>query len=49
MLAAPVDVDGGVLVAPDTPGLGIMLDDDAVTRTRVTRIAVTARGVEHPR
>ena len=49
MLAAPVDVDGGVLVAPDTPGLGIRLDDDAVTRTRVTRIAVTARGVEHPR
>jgi len=46
MLAAPVEADDGVLIAPDVPGLGITLDDDAVARTRVARIVATARGVE---
>jgi L-alanine-DL-glutamate epimerase-like enolase superfamily enzyme len=35
-LAAPVEVDsGGVLVLPDRPGLGIVLDEERLARTRV--------------
>lgn len=46
MLAAPTTPVDGVLVAPDAPGLGIVLDEEAVARTRVARITVTDRGVE---
>lgn len=36
MLAAPLDVDGeGDIVLPDTPGLGIILDEDRLRATRV--------------
>ena len=36
MLAEPLEVDGaGDLVVPDRPGLGIVLDEDAVRRYRV--------------
>lgn len=46
MLAAPTMPVDGVLTAPDAPGLGVVLDEDAVARTRVARIVVTERGVE---
>lgn len=41
MLTAPVEVTDGRLVAPDAPGLGIELDEEAVDRTRVDRVEVT--------
>lgn len=44
MLTAPTAVTDGVLVAPDTPGLGVALDDDTIDATRVARLEVTARG-----
>lgn len=46
MLRGPVEVTDGVLVAPDTAGLGIGLDEQAIARTRVQRIEVSARGIE---
>jgi D-galactarolactone cycloisomerase len=47
MLAAPTMPVDGVLVAPDIPGLGVVLDEDAVARRRVARTTVTDRGLEH--
>lgn len=44
MLASPVALVDGTLVAQDRPGLGITLDDDAVARMRVERVEATARG-----
>ena len=36
MLAEPLEVDAaGDLVVPDRPGLGIVLDEDAMRRYRV--------------
>ena len=36
MLAEPIGVDAaGDLVVPDRPGLGIVLDDDAIARYRI--------------
>lgn len=40
VLAEPVVAVDGTLVAPDRPGLGVLLDDDAIGRTRVERIEV---------
>lgn len=45
MLASPVEMVDGVLMAPDRPGLGITLDEDAIARMRVERIEVTDREV----
>jgi D-galactarolactone cycloisomerase len=47
MLAAPTEAVDGVLIAPKAPGLGIVLDEDVIARTRVARVVATDRGVEH--
>jgi len=40
MLASPVTTSDGDVVAPDRPGLGIVLDEDTVAATRVEHIEV---------
>lgn len=40
LLASPVTTCDGDVVAPDRPGLGIVLDEDTVAATRVERIEV---------
>lgn len=40
VLTEPVVAVDGTLAAPDRPGLGVTLDDDAIGRTRVERIDV---------
>ncbi|MBW3603521.1 MAG: mandelate racemase/muconate lactonizing enzyme family protein [Actinobacteria bacterium] len=46
LLRAPVEVTDGLLVVGEQPGLGIAIDEDAVTRTRIERIVASGRGVE---
>ncbi len=43
MLASPVRTVDGEVVAPDRPGLGIVLDEDTVAATRVERFEVGSR------
>jgi L-alanine-DL-glutamate epimerase-like enolase superfamily enzyme len=45
MLASPTTTSDGAVVAPDAPGLGVVLDTDQVGGRRVAQVVVTADGI----